>query len=82
MTHKDVIDRQIMALAEVHNESKWPNIKGVVCTLQLIKCIACGKTLCEASGEIKKICPKCKNITHVVVTSMGIVDLNHAGLIT
>lgn len=44
--------------------------------MQVIKCTNCGKTLCEASGEVKKICPKCKGITHVVVTSKGIIDLN------
>ncbi len=44
--------------------------------MQVIKCVHCGKTLCEAGGEVKKICPKCKGITHVVVTSKGIIDLD------
>ena len=44
--------------------------------MEVIKCQACGKTLCEANGEVKKICPKCKNVTHVVVTSKGIIDLS------
>ena len=45
-------------------------------TLEIIKCTTCGKTLLEASGEVNKICPKCKNVTHVVVTSKGIIDLS------
>jgi phage FluMu protein Com len=45
--------------------------------LQTVKCVHCGKTLLEASGEVKKICPKCGQVTHVVVTSKGIIDLNH-----
>jgi phage FluMu protein Com len=44
--------------------------------LEIIKCTTCGKTLCEAAGEVKKICPKCKNTTHVVVTSKGIINLS------
>ena len=46
--------------------------------LQKIKCTnpLCQKVLCESSGEVKKICPKCGKTTHVAVTSKGIVDLN------
>lgn len=44
--------------------------------LQVIKCQNCGKTLLEANGEVKKICPKCKSVTHVVVTSKGVIDLS------
>ncbi len=47
--------------------------------LQTIKCTnpACnGKILCEANGEVKKICPKCGLTTHVVVTSKGIINLS------
>jgi phage FluMu protein Com len=40
-----------------------------------IFCSNCNKKLLEATGEIKKICPKCKTITHVVVTSNGVIDL-------
>lgn len=43
--------------------------------MEIIKCTSCGKVLCEASGEVKKICPKCKNVTHVLVTSLGIFDM-------
>jgi phage FluMu protein Com len=32
--------------------------------------------LLEASGEVKKICPKCKTENHVVTTSQGIIQLN------
>jgi phage FluMu protein Com len=47
--------------------------------LQTIKCtnpLCDGKVLLEAIGEVKKICPKCGKVTHVVVTSKGIIDLN------
>lgn len=46
--------------------------------LQKIKCSnpLCGKVLLEASGEVKKICPKCGKVTHVVVTSERIIDLS------
>ena len=44
--------------------------------LQIIRCQKCGKVLCEAIGEVKKICPKCKETTHVVVTSKGIINLS------
>jgi len=47
--------------------------------LQVIKCTnpACdGKILLEAQGEVKKKCPKCKEYTHVVTTSKGIIDLS------
>ena len=44
--------------------------------MQLIKCTSCNKTLLEANGEVKKICPNCKNTTHVVVTSKGIINLD------
>ena len=47
--------------------------------MQVIKCLTCGKTLCEAAGEIKKICPRCKQITHVVVTSKGVINLSTPG---
>ena len=50
-------------------------LKGVI-TIEEIRCTTCNKLLCESSGEVKKICPKCKNVTHVVVTSKGIIDLN------
>jgi len=49
--------------------------------LQKIKCVSCGKTLCEAIGEVKKICPKCGATTHLVITSMGTIDLNKHGTI-
>lgn len=45
--------------------------------MQIIKCLHCGKVLLEANGEVKKICPKCKETTHVVVTSKGIIDLSN-----
>jgi phage FluMu protein Com len=48
-------------------------------SLAIIKCQTCGKTLCEAIGEVKKICPRCKEITHVVVTSKGIINLSTPG---
>lgn len=44
--------------------------------MEVIKCIHCGKTLCEAGGEVRKICPKCKGVTHVAVTSKGIINLS------
>jgi phage FluMu protein Com len=44
--------------------------------LQVIKCTNCGKVLLEASGEVKKICPKCKEINHVVTTSKGVINLS------
>jgi phage FluMu protein Com len=44
--------------------------------LQKVKCVSCGKLLLEAIGEVKKICPKCKAVTHVVVTSKGIINLS------
>lgn len=44
--------------------------------LQTVKCTSCDKTLLEALGEVKKICPKCGKLTHVVVTSKGIIDLS------
>jgi phage FluMu protein Com len=50
--------------------------------MQKVNCTTCGKLLCEAVGEVKKICPRCKNVTHVVVTSKGIIDLNHAKIKT
>jgi phage FluMu protein Com len=45
--------------------------------LQKIHCPKCNKLLCEANGEVKKICPRCKTVAHVVTTSKGVVDLNH-----
>jgi phage FluMu protein Com len=44
--------------------------------LKPIKCTHCKKMLLEANGEVKKICPSCKKITHVVVTSVGIINLD------
>ena len=44
--------------------------------MQEIRCRTCGKLLLEASGEVKKICPKCKTVNHVVVTSQGVIQLN------
>jgi len=46
--------------------------------LQEIRCKNCGKLLLESTGEVKKICPKCKSVTHVIVTSKGIIDLSIA----
>lgn len=43
--------------------------------LKEIKCSHCGKLLLEATGEVKKKCPNCKMFTHVVVTSLGIINL-------
>lgn len=43
--------------------------------LQAIRCSNCSKILLEATGEVKKICPKCKTENHVVVTSKGIINL-------
>jgi phage FluMu protein Com len=43
--------------------------------MQEIYC-ECGKLLLEASGEVKKICPKCRKVIHVVVTSKGIINLS------
>ena len=40
-----------------------------------IRCTKCSKVLLEAYGEIKKICPKCKTIVHVVVTENRIINL-------
>ena len=52
--------------------------------MQTIKCTHCNKTLLEAHSEVKKKCPSCKEYTHVVVTSCGVVDLKtieeHRGL--
>ena len=39
--------------------------------LQVIKCKNCDKVLCEVNGEVKKICPKCKTVNHVITTSLG-----------
>lgn len=44
--------------------------------LQKIRCTTCGKLLLEAMGEVKKICPKCGQCIHVVVTSVGIINLH------
>jgi phage FluMu protein Com len=44
--------------------------------MQEVRCVKCGKLLCEATGEVKKICPKCKETTHIVVTSQGVINLN------
>ncbi len=43
--------------------------------LQPVKCENCGKLLCEASGEVRKKCPACKKITHIVATSEGIFSV-------
>lgn len=40
-----------------------------------VRCVHCNKLLLEAFGEVKKICPNCKKITHIVVTTCGIIDL-------
>ena len=40
--------------------------------MRLIKCHNCGKTLLEAAGEGKKICPKCKTLNHYSVTGLGV----------
>jgi phage FluMu protein Com len=48
--------------------------------LQIIKCKGCGKVLCEANGEVKKICPKCKIMNHVIVTSLGVYILTGVDL--
>jgi phage FluMu protein Com len=49
--------------------------------MEIVKCTNCNKVLLEASGEVKKICPKCGQTTHVVVTSKGIINLDnhHSG---
>ncbi len=39
--------------------------------LKTIKCQNCGKVLLEASGELKKICPKCKTMNHVIINDLG-----------
>jgi len=44
--------------------------------MQEIRCLTCGKLLLEASGEVKKICPKCKTVVHVVATTSGIINLD------
>jgi phage FluMu protein Com len=44
--------------------------------MQEIRCPTCGKLLLEAVGEVKKICPKCKTVVHVVVTSQGTINLS------
>lgn len=60
-------------------KSRRTSSKGVEVLMELrkIKCQNCGKVLCEANGEVKKICPKCKETTHLVVTSKGIINLAH-----
>jgi phage FluMu protein Com len=46
--------------------------------LKKIRCIYCKKVLEEALyGEIRKKCPYCGRYNHLVVTSKGIIDLNH-----
>lgn len=40
-----------------------------------IRCPNCNKLLLEANGEVKKTCPKCKEIIHIVTTSKGIINL-------
>jgi phage FluMu protein Com len=49
--------------------------------LQEIRCTnpECGRMLGETSAEFKRICPKCGLITHVVVTSEGILKLSENG---
>lgn len=58
-------------------KSRRASSKGseILMELQKIKCQNCGKVLCEANGEIKKICPKCKKTTHVIVTSFGVYSI-------
>lgn len=41
--------------------------------LQVVRCTNCGKVLCEANGEVKKICPKCKTVIHCITTPYGVV---------
>lgn len=40
--------------------------------MQDIRCQKCNKKLLEAEGEGKKICPKCKELTHYVATTEGV----------
>jgi phage FluMu protein Com len=59
------------------NVKGWGKSSSNESTMQTIKCTSCGKVLLEAaSGEIKKICPKCGTVVYVVVTSKGIIDLS------
>ena len=46
--------------------------------MQEIRCQnpTCNKLLLEATGEVKKRCPKCGTWTHVVVTSTGIIPIS------
>lgn len=44
--------------------------------LQTIRCTSCGKKLLEAIGEVRKICPKCGFVVHVIITSKGVIDLS------
>jgi phage FluMu protein Com len=44
--------------------------------LSKVRCPYCGKVLLESAGEVKKICPKCKKMVHIVATSKGIIDLD------
>lgn len=67
---------------EVMNELKL-NIDNIIRDIhkvpkpmEEIKCTKCGKLLCEANGEVRKICPRCKEVVHVVVTNKGIINLN------
>lgn len=46
-----------------------------IITMKEVHCTNCGKVLLEANGEVRKKCPKCKEWTHVVVTSKGIINL-------
>jgi phage FluMu protein Com len=49
--------------------------------LQKINCPSCKKLLCEANGEIKKVCPRCKTVVHVVTTSKGVIELKRDTII-
>ncbi len=40
--------------------------------MQDIRCQNCNKKLLEAEGEGKKICPRCKEMTHYVSTTEGV----------
>lgn len=43
--------------------------------LQIVTCKSCGKVLCEANGEVKKICPKCKTMNHVITNNSGVFHI-------
>jgi phage FluMu protein Com len=45
-------------------------------SVEEVRCPKCNKLLIEASGEVRKICPRCKTIIHIVTTSKGIINLS------